>query len=410
VRNDKSAIHRRRFLGLASGALVVPQAIVVPGAQGGFRVDADYRGGNIVVDKIDGNSISVHQDLAHTKGWWFYWNFRVRGAAGRRLRVKFTNRDVIDLCGPAISTDGGRNWSWLGADVDGRADWPDDGNSFTYLVPADSDEVRFCLAMPYQEADLERFLKRHQGDSHLAVEAHCETRKGRTTRRLRLGKLDGEPRYRVAFTCRHHACEMMNSWCLEGILDEILSESEDGRWFRRNVEVAAVPFMDKDGVEEGDQGKNRKPHDHNRDYIDEPIYPSVRALKEFLPNWSNGKLKFTLDMHCPYIKDRHIFFTMKGGGSLEENTRRFINLLEKHQRGPLRFSTKHSKVWPPSWGDQSKTNQGWCGTLPRIEVATGMELPYAKNGNQPVTPDRARALGRDIVRAIRVYLEQETGE
>ena len=405
MRSDKSAIDRRRFLGLVSGTLAAPKALIVAGKEGDLRVDADYPGGNIVVDKIEGNRISVHQDLRHTRGWWFYWNFRVRGAAGRRVEVRFTNRNVIGLCGPAVSADAGRNWSWLGAEADGRAERTDNGASFAYRVPADADEVRFCFAIPYQEVDLERFLKRHEANPHLQVQKHCETRKGRKVRRLHLGKVDGEPKHRIALTCRHHACEMMNSWCLEGILEEILADSEDGRWFRENVEVAAVPFMDKDGVEEGDQGKNRKPHDHNRDYIEDPIYPSVRALTEFLPEWSARKLRITLDMHCPYIRDRRIFFTMKGGGPLEQNTRRFIGLLEKHQRGPLRFSAKHSKVWPPSWGDQSKTNQGWCATLPGIEVATGMELPYARNGNQPITPERARALGRDLVRAMRVYLE-----
>lgn len=59
--------------------------------------------------------------------------------------------------------------------------------------------------------------------------------------------------------------------------------------------------MDKDGVEDGDQGKNRLPHDHNRDYTGESIYASVRASRDFVPHWSVGRLKFALDMHCPYI-------------------------------------------------------------------------------------------------------------
>ena len=52
----------------------------------------------------------------------------------------------------------------------------------------------------------------------------------------------------------------------------MLADNEDGYWFRRNVEVLAIPFMDKDGVEEGDQGKNRKPRDHNRDYIGQSVH------------------------------------------------------------------------------------------------------------------------------------------
>ena len=33
------------------------------------------------------------------------------------------------------------------------------------------------------------------------------------------------------------------------------AETEAGEWFRGNTEVLVIPFMDKDGVEDGDQGK-----------------------------------------------------------------------------------------------------------------------------------------------------------
>ena len=98
---------------------------------------------------------------------------------------------------------------------------------------------------------------------------------------LRLGRLDGEAEQCVLLTCRHHACEMMASYSLEGIMEAVLA-SDEGRRLREQVEFFVVPFMDKDGVEEGDQGKNRKPHDHNRDYDGESLYASVRAVRELV--------------------------------------------------------------------------------------------------------------------------------
>ncbi|MBQ6011409.1 MAG: hypothetical protein IJL17_22960, partial [Kiritimatiellae bacterium] len=47
-------------------------------------------------------------------------------------------------------------------------------------------------------------------------------------------------------------------------IDEVLSGSKEGEWIRDNADCVFVPFMDKDGVENGDQGKHRAPHDHNR--------------------------------------------------------------------------------------------------------------------------------------------------
>ena len=74
---------------------------------------------------------------------WFYWYFRVRGAAGRtHLRVHLSN--VIGARGPAVSTDGGQTWSWLGAGAVR-------GSSFRYAFPADADGA-LLPAMPYVQA------------------------------------------------------------------------------------------------------------------------------------------------------------------------------------------------------------------------------------------------------------------
>ena len=73
-----------------------------------MTVDADYPGGNILVEKISGKEIYVCQDLRDTAGPWFYWNFRVRGAADRELTIHFTKGNVLGVRGPAVSLDGGR--------------------------------------------------------------------------------------------------------------------------------------------------------------------------------------------------------------------------------------------------------------------------------------------------------------
>lgn len=43
-----------------------------------FSVDCDYAGGNIIVDRLEGDHVYVHQDLRDMIGNWFYWNFRVK--------------------------------------------------------------------------------------------------------------------------------------------------------------------------------------------------------------------------------------------------------------------------------------------------------------------------------------------
>jgi hypothetical protein len=374
------------------------------------QVDADFPGGNIIVDKIDGDNVHLHQDLRDTAGDWFYWHFRVRGAQGRSLTFHFTRGNPIGVRGPAVSTDGGKSWQWLGAQAVR-------GPTFHYAFPADAREVRFCFAFPYLEHNLREFLRKFEKDPHLKVETLCKTRKGRDVELLLLGRLDGKCIHRVALTCRHHCCEMMASYVLEGLVEEILADTADGKWLREHVEFFIVPMVDKDGVEDGDQGKNRKPHDHNRDYEGESIYASVKAIREQVPKWSAGKLRFALDMHCPSIRgggNETVFLVGVPDEKIWTEVGRYSKLLESVQTGPLVFQSKDNLPFGQGWNTQAnygtkKPFAQWAAGLPGVRVATTLEVAYANAGGKAVTDQSARALGHDLARALRKYLEPAPG-
>src|SRR5690242_19236489 len=171
-------------------AIVVAWVLARPCAAGEAKltIDADFPGGNIVVDKIKADDVYLHQDLRDTAGDWFYWQFRVKGASGRTLTFHFTVEDrknPIGVRGPAVSDDAGKSWRWLGASAMR-------GSSFVYTFPTRADDVRFCFAFPYQAHDLQAFLRRHDKSPHLKVETLCRTKKGRDVELVRLGKLDGQ--------------------------------------------------------------------------------------------------------------------------------------------------------------------------------------------------------------------------
>ena len=380
------------MLGLLA-ALVALQNAGASEGPAGIDVDAKFPGGNIVVDKIEGDKVFLRQDLRDTAGDWFYWCFRVRGAAGRTLAFTFTKGNVIGVRGPATSGDGGKTWAWLGtAAVRGA--------SFHYDFPAEAREVRFAFAIPYLDSDLKQFLDRHARNPAIRVETLCRTAKGREVELLRVGRLDGAPEHRVLLTARHHACESLADYALEGLLETVLADRTDGAWLRNHVEFMAVPFMDKDGVEDGDQGKNRKPHDHNRDYV-QRIYPSVKALTGRVPAWSEGKLRVALDLHCPWIRGQHnevIYFV---GGPEQENWQRtgeLAKILEDTRQGPLVYRTADNlpfgKAWNTATGDPKLQSFGrWAAGLPGIRIAGSIEIPYANAAGKEVTAGSARAFG-----------------
>lgn len=391
----------------ASILMVVLPFILGAAADSNLAIDTAFPAGNVIVDGIEGDTVKLHPDLRDTQGNWFYWAFRVRNAQGRTLKFIFTAQSPVGTRGPAVSFDEGMTWKWLGREKTTTND------SFTYTFPADAASVRFCFGMPYTEAHLKAFLGGVGNNPALRIEKLTTTRKGRTVERLHLGKLDGEPRYRVLITARHHCCEMMASYAVEGIMSAVLADDELGKWYRENVEMMVIPFVDKDGSEDGDQGKNRKPRDHNRDYSGQSAHVETAAIREFVPQWSKGKLAAFVDMHCPWIRGKHnedIYQPGKQEPRLWAQQQRFAQCLKQSIRGPLPYNPADDLPFGQAWNTGGNTSQGssstnWAGSLPGIRLATTIELPYASAGGKDVTQESARAFGRDVAAALRAYLE-----
>jgi len=207
---------------------------------------------------------------------------------------------------------------------------------------------------------------------------------------------------------------MMANYALEGIIEAVLADTDDGRWFRDRVELLAIPFVDKDGVEDGDQGKNRKPRDHGRDYEGDSIYPSVEAIRELVPKWSEGRLRFAFDIHCPWIRGHYNEFVYFVGQAAEENWRQlaeFSKALESVVTGPLPYRASNNLPFGEAWNTAKnyrggKSGARWTAVLPGVRLGTSIEIPYANAGGKPVTADSARAFGHDLARALRRFLDE----
>ncbi len=376
-----------------------------------IMIDCAFPAGNIILDRIEGDNVFIRHDLRDTSGAWFYWCFRIRGAAGRTIAFHFPE-NLIGARGPAISRDSGRTWSWLGMD-DVRVSEKD--TSFKCRFASSENELFFSSGMPYTETNLREFLDEHNANPDIRRGVLCTSRKGREVELIAIGRREKEPRFRGLITCRHHCCEMMASYTLEGIISEALSGSETGRWFHDNVECLIVPFVDKDGVEDGDQGKNRIPHDHNRDYFGEGIYPETRAIRRLADNIPGSRLAFALDLHCPYIRggDNERFYLV-GSKSEEMWTRQraFSRILESVHTGPIPCRARNDIPYGQSWNVAANWQAGvcfsqWTDKLPGIRLSASFEVPYANAEGVEVNLASARALGHDMAKAIYTYLNME---
>jgi hypothetical protein len=371
-----------------------------------IEIDSDFPGGNIVIENVDGDDVRLHQDLRDTPSDWFYWCFCVRGAEGRTLRFTFTRSCALGVRGPAVSLDDGETWNWLGNDVV-------NGSAFSYVFPKDAPKVMVSFAMPYQESHWLHFVDGLSNPPLFSCHKLCTTAKGRDVEYMLVGCQGAEPQHRVAITCRHHCCEMMTNYVLEGLFQWVVEDSgAESQWLRDNVQFFLVPFMDKDGVEDGDQGKGRQPRDHGRDYEGESMFASTEAIRRLLPGWGGDQLRVGLDLHCPWISGAHhevIYLVGSQHHRIVQEQQRFSEILESVGRGPLPFLAADFLPFGRAWNTEKNYLGGkefscWVAGLPAVALGTTIEIPYANAGGAEVNQESARSFGKDLGMALTSYL------
>ena len=372
--------------------------------QPSLKVTADFPGGNVVVKSITNDTVRFEPDLAHTEGLWFYWYFKISGISGKTVTFVSGHNNVFTKFGPAYSINNDHTWKWYG---ENRVD----RNSFTYTFTAKDTVAWFSMAFPYTDQDFIKFVSHVPNGCLLVMDTLGLSEEKRVIRKVMIPALSGEPMHRVLITARHHACEMMASYVLEGIIRAVLND-RNLQYMRDHTEFMIIPFVDTDGVENGDQGKNRIPRDHNRDYDGTSVHASTAAMRQTVPGWSAGILKVALDLHCPWIHGDYNECIYSVGNSDPEKQQRqvvFSKLLENNVRGELKYDHNDFLPFGKSWNTVNNYTKGigftrWAGSLDGIGVATTLEFPYANISGTMVSKDNSRVFGEAVAYTIQEYL------
>lgn len=373
-----------------------------------LQITANFPAGNITVDSIQGTTVYLQPDLRDTDHPWFYWYYAVKSNQSDSVRFVFDTKDCLTIKGPAVSRDGGKTWAWL---FEGTVS----NNEFTTYLKAD-EEVRFSMGMPYTQENFDKFIQPYRSHASVRTDTLCITPKGRVTERLIISPSKPDIKQKVLLTARHHACEMMANYVMEGMISSILADDPVMTKLRESTEFWVIPFIDKDGVEDGDQGKYRAPRDHNRDYDGKSLYCSTGALREQIPGWSQNKLKVMMDLHCPWIKgplNEVIYLVGSSNSAVEKQQRIFMDQLAAQNKGPLKFDmTQGIVAYGTAWNTAKNTTQGmsstqWGATIPGMKLASSFEIPYSVHNKEPMTPEKLRLFGRDMAFALATYLNQK---
>ena len=345
-----------------------------------MKIHENFVGGNIRVLRVEGDVVSLDNDLRDTQGDWFYWAFCVEGAEGRTLTFKMPpNR--VGAWGPAVSYDL-KAWHWLDSC---------DGDSFTYRFGAEENKVYFAHHILYHPDRFFAFA-RSRG---LDVRELCKSRKGRSVPCVSFGEGD----ISVILTARHHACESAGSYVLEGVIAELCDAPIT------NTRAFCVPFVDYDGVVDGDQGKGRAPHDHNRDYTDTPIYPETASIYAYAEK--NG-CNYGFDFHSPWHRggDNDNIFIVRNSAQKLDDFNCFSAMLESQitQRSMF-YQAKND--YPPmtGWNRPAPTFGFTMNSRPECKLAFSLENTYFGTAANKVSADRLVELGRCFARAVKTYIE-----
>lgn len=358
-----------------------------------MKIISNYSGSNITVLSHEGNQFVLKPDMRDSNPDWFYWNFGVENAQGRTIEFKFT-ADIVGRFGPAISKDL-KTWKY---DPNQFGKNEINSKSFVYTFKANEKIVYFSFAIPYQ---LSRFndLCMNLNHKDIYIETLTYSKKGRQIPVMTIGKNDAKEH--VVLSARHHACESTASYVLEGVVLEAINQIDEN-----DVQFIILPFADLDGVEDGDQGKFRLPHDHNRDYGETPIYNEIRAWKKYIHGMD---ITIALDMHCPYKwggRNDHVFLCYKS--ELGSDDEKFINSLKKHtENDVIKYESTYDIGIDVDWNLSTTKNATNFYKELGSEIVFTVEVPYF-GLNKPYQKDDFIKFGKRVYKSLIEHINNKS--
>ncbi len=378
------------------GLLLLPQ-------ETSLRVVADFPGGSVRVEGIEGRTVRVLPASHPGRGWDCWWYFRLEGIpAGAPL--------TLDVGGGVWATPDRAAWSLDGKEWRQTPPGVREKTRIRYTLEVPAATAWFAWGPPYVLADARAAVERAAAACPEAKAFElCRSRDGHSVPAVRVGRIEGE-RFGIWVQARQHAWESGGSWVGQGFLDWIVSDDPRARELRGKAEIAVVPVMDADNVERGAGGKAQKPQDHNRDWSDEPHWPEVRAAQAGIKRLdAEGRFDFFVDLHNPGAGDKSPFFFVSPKDMLSEkgqaNLRRFLDAAKEEIVGPLKHKggvRESGKDYDPKAWERISKNWVTRSAKPHV-VALTLETSW----NTPEsTAENYRRVGRKLGLAIEKYLRQ----
>lgn len=389
-----------------------------------LRVSTNFEGGSARVESIDQAERLVRFSPAGDPafGWPCWWYLQVEGLPkGERLRLEVAASNSPVAIGLRAGKRLEPNWA-----MPERAAYSTDGHTWKqtepgslvgermrYEVIGDGGPVWIAWGPPFTPRDTDALIARAEKSSRYAHAFDlARTRGGRIVRGLRVSEAVSPSAAGIWINARQHAWESGSSWVVRGFVEWLLSADADARWLRRHAEVFIVPIIDVDNVATGNGGKEAAPHDHNRDWTDQPLYPEIIAEQQRLRQLAEqGRLDVFLALHNPDPETRVQAYALSTPAEFlseaaQKNHALFSARAQSRIAQPLAFSSLRptGPSYDPLWKQMSNY---WIDTHGNPHtLALCFETPWNTIHG---TADGYRAMGKQLGQTVADYLRQRMG-
>ncbi|HSN97170.1 MAG TPA: M14-type cytosolic carboxypeptidase [Candidatus Nanopelagicales bacterium] len=365
-----------------------------------MEIDAGIDSGAIVVHRArhpGAIELGLRGDTAAELRQWFH--FQVRGAAGRRCRMRLA--DAGDASYPGGFGGGYR----VAASYDGerwfRVPTRYERGVLTWQHTPREDACAYAYFAAHPYARQEMLLARAEASPRVRVQRLGESVLGRPIDVLTLGS-EGRGGRRVWIVGRQHPGEAAAGWFMEGVLERLLDEDDPVvEELLGEALLHVVPNINPDGTALGNHRTNAAGRDLNREWLDPSVEesPEVWLVRRAM---LEGGVDLFVDVHAeetlPYL------FAARAEG-IPGYTERLRDLEERfvqHLAGvDPDFQTEHGYD-PDEPGEADLSIAGNWVPEEFDCLSLTLELPLNDNVNRPDpergwSPERSKGFAGSVL-------------
>ncbi len=270
-------------------SLAVLTWLALASSSGMLSVRTDFEGASARDVEVDQTTRTIRfmPGGDPVRGWPCWWYFQVSGITpGERITLRLrASSATLDKPGakplsgiwamPQQATFGSDGRTWRHTEPGTR-----DGDDMIYSFQSDAAAVYVAWGPPFTPSTALKLIQDLSTRSpHAQALELCRSRGDRSVPMLRVqqGDRPAKQRFGVWVHARQHAWECGSSWVAQGFAEWLVSDDADAAWLRQHAEIYLVPIMDIDNTATGNGGKDAVPHDHNRDWSEQPHWNETAA-------------------------------------------------------------------------------------------------------------------------------------